>query len=79
METQNIEMYFLIRCDDLRRPKEVQTDTYFELSDFDSVAELKGRLDRLGCWYDFLIERFDSNTDSVISNDYIVCKNYLNS
>ena len=75
----SIKTYFIIRCDDHRRPKEVDTDTYFELSDFDSATDLKGRLGRLGCWYDFLIERFDSTTDSVISNDYIVRNNYLNS
>lgn len=79
METQNIEMYFLIRCDDLRRPLGVHTDTYFGLSDFDTLCKLKDRLDQLGCWYDLLIERFDSTTDSVISNEYIVSNNYLNS
>lgn len=75
----NVHIYFILRCDDLRKPNDVYHDTYFEISDFDSVSELKCRLDRLGCWYDLLIEQFDSANESVISNDYIIRNNYLNS
>jgi len=71
-------IYFVISCDDLQKPKDVYHDEYFEISDFDSVAKLKGRLDRLGCSYDLLIERFDSVNESIISKDYIVRNNYLN-
>lgn len=72
-------IYFILRCDDLRKPSDVYHDSYFVISDFDSVAELKGRLDSLGCRYDLLIQQFDSVNDDVISNDYIVRNNYLNS
>lgn len=72
-------IYFLLRCDDLRKPSDVYHDTYFEISDFDLVAKLKSKLDSLGCQYDLLIEQFDSANESIIANDYIVRNNYLNS
>lgn len=79
METQNIQFSYVFRCDDKGRPSTMPTDKYFPLSDYDLVQKLKTELDSFGINYDLSIERFDHNTSSIISNDYIVENNHLNS
>ena len=51
---------------------------FFELSEFNLVIEYKQKLDNLNCYYDFVIETFDSKTDTILSCNYIVRLNYIN-
>jgi hypothetical protein len=74
----DIRIYYLFRCDDKRRPETMQTDESYNLDEHSKVYELKRQLDANGVKYDLLIERFDTSTDEVLSNDYIVSNNYLN-
>lgn len=78
MKPKNVQVYYLFRCDDPKRPSHLKTDEVFELEDFDKVRQLKLELDDLRINYDLLIERFDSRTDCVLSNDYIVEYNHFN-
>lgn len=74
----DIRIYYLFRCDDKRRPETMQTDESYNLDEHSKVYELKSELDAKGINYDLLIERFDADTDEVLSNDYIVGENYKN-
>jgi hypothetical protein len=74
----SIRLYYLFRCDDTRRPETMQTDESYNLDEYSKVYELKSELDAKGINYDLLIERFDTDTDEVLSNDYIVQENYKN-
>ena len=78
MPKSEIRIYYLFRCDDNNRPSTMDTDESYELSEHHKVYELKHELDVKGINYDLLIERFDSKSGSVLSNDYIVQKNYKN-
>jgi hypothetical protein len=73
-----IRIYYLFRCDDKNRPSTMQTDESYSLNEQEEAYKLKNELDKLGVNYDFLIERFDTSDDSVLSNDYIVNNNYKN-
>lgn len=70
-----IQAYYLFRCDDPRRPSWMTPDEHFDLKDMQQVEEIKQRLDADKVNYDLVVERFDPNTDSVLSNDYIVGRN----
>jgi hypothetical protein len=74
----DIRIYYLFRCDDKRRPETMQPDESYNLDEHSKVYELKSELDAKGINYDLLIERFDADTDEVLSNDYIVGENYKN-
>ena len=74
----DIRIYYLFRCDDKRRPETMQTDESYNLDEHSKVYELKRQLDAKGIKYDLLIERFDTESDEVLSNDYIVGENYKN-
>jgi hypothetical protein len=78
MPKSEIRIYYLFRCDDNNRPSMMDTDESYDLSEHHKVYELKHELDVKGINYDLLIERFDSKSGSVLSNDYIVQKNYKN-
>lgn len=73
-----ISIYYLIRCDDARRPNNLPCDIPFSLSEYDKVICLSDQLTAMDINHDLLIERFDSSKNEVLSNDYIVYKNYLN-
>lgn len=72
------QIYYLFRCDDKNRPGTMQTDESYSLDEHQEVYKLKSQLDAKGINYDLLIERFDSSTDEVLSNDYITQNNYKN-
>lgn len=74
----SIEIYYLFRCDDKNRPNTMKTDESYSLNEYEKVYTLKEDLDSKGINYDLLIERFDTTTDEVLSNDYIVTKNDKN-
>jgi hypothetical protein len=76
--TSSTHIYYLFRCDDEKRPYLMQTDESYSLDEYNEVYKLKGELDAKGINYDLLIERFDSENDEVLSNDYIVQNNYKN-
>lgn len=73
-----IRIYYLFRCDDTNRPETMQTDESYAINEHEEVNRLKLELDAKGINYDLLIERFDSSSDEVLSNDYIVGNNYKN-
>jgi len=73
-----ISIYYVFRCDDVNAPSSMATDETHPLSMYDIVYALKQKLDTDGINYDLLIERFDSEHDDVLSNDYIVSNNYKN-
>ena len=74
----SIEIYYLFRCDDKNRPNTMKTDESYSLNEYEKVYTLKEDLDSKGINYDLLIERFDTTTNEVLSNDYIVTKNDKN-
>ena len=76
--TSTIQIYYLFRCDDQHRPTTMQTDESYSLAEYEEVMQLKSELDTKGINYDLLIERFDTSSDEVLSNDYIVGNNYKN-
>jgi hypothetical protein len=84
METYNISgtsstrIYYLFRCDDPNRPSTMQTDESYSLDRQEEAYKLKDELDKLGVNYDFLIERWDSGAEEILSNDYVVQNNYKN-
>lgn len=78
MKPQNVQVYYLFRCDDPNRPTKIKPDVSFDLDDIGKVRQLKSELDELGINYDLLIERFDNSLNVILSNDYIVEKNHLN-
>jgi hypothetical protein len=73
-----IEVYYLFRCDDKNRPNGISTDVIYTLSDYEKVTFLANELNTMGINYDLLIEWFDSSTDEVLGNDYIVANNFKN-
>ncbi len=73
-----IRIYYLFRCDDPNRPSTMQTDESYSLDRQEEAYKLKNELDKLGVNYDFLIERWDSGAEEILSNDYVVCNNYKN-
>lgn len=73
-----ISIYYLFRCDDKRKPEYMKNDESYPLLEYENVFKLKTELDKNCINYDLLIERFDRNTDEVLSNDYIVSNNYKN-
>ena len=74
----NISIYYLFRCDDEKRPENMQADQSYPLLDYENVFKLKTELDKRGINYDLLIERFDRINDEILSNDYLIENNYLN-
>ena len=72
------EIYYLFRCDDTNRPSTMKPDESYDLSEHHKVYELKQELDAKGINYDLVIERFDSKSNSILSNDYIVDNNHKN-
>jgi hypothetical protein len=56
----------------------MKNDESYPLLEYENVFKLKTELDKNCINYDLLIERFDRNTDEVLSNDYIVSNNYKN-
>jgi hypothetical protein len=56
----------------------MKNDESYPLLEYENVFKLKTELDKMCINYDLLIERFDRNTDEVLSNDYIVSNNYKN-
>lgn len=74
MQTQ-ITAYYLFRCDDPKRPSWMPTDLHLGLSEMERVSGIRKRLDAEKVNYDLVVERFDPNTDSILTNDYIVERN----
>ncbi len=57
----------------------MSTDESYPLSAHEKVMALANELNTIGANYDLLIERYDSSTNEVLSNDYIVANNSKNS
>ena len=74
-----INAYYLFRCDDPKRPSWMPTDLHFGLFEMERVTEIRRRLDADKVNYDLVVERFDPNTQSILTNDYIVEKNWKSS
>lgn len=74
-----INAYYLFRCDDPKRPSWMDTKLHFGLFEMAKVETLKQKLDADKVFYDLVVERFDPNTDTILSNDYIVQKNWESS
>lgn len=75
----NISIYYKFECDDENRPSNVDHDFHFELSEYDEVLKTMEELDSKGLNYTLVLERFNELNDNIISRDYFVCNNYLNS
>jgi hypothetical protein len=75
---RNIKVYYLFRCDDNRRPSDIEPDKGFELTEIEKVFSLKLRLDILKINYDLVVEWFDCDTSTIISNEYISENNWIN-
>jgi hypothetical protein len=74
-----INAYYLFRCDDPKRPSWMPTDLHFGLFEMERVTEIRRRLDADKVNYDLVVERFDPNTQNILTNDYIVEKNWKSS
>ena len=74
----NISIYYKFECDDKNRPSNVDTDFYFELSEYDEVLKTMEELDSKGLKYTLVLERFNKLNDGIISRDYFVDNNDLN-
>ena len=70
-----IMIYYRFECDDKNRPSNLDTDEYFELSEYDKVMKMKDELDFNGVNYTLLLERFNSLNDDIISRDYFIANN----
>ena len=70
-----INAYYLFRCDDPKRPSWMPTDLHLDLFEMERVVEVRRRLDADKVNYDLVVERFDPNTATILTNDYIVEKN----
>ena len=73
-----IMIYYRFECDDKNRPSNLDTDEYFELSEYDKVMKMKDELDFNGVNYTLLLERFNSLNDDIISRDYFIANNDIN-
>ena len=73
-----IMIYYRFECDDKNRPSNLDTDEYFELSEYDSVLKTMEELDSKEVKYTLLLERFNSLNDDIISRDYFIANNDLN-
>ena len=73
-----IMIYYRLECDDKNRPSNLDTDEYFELSEYDSVLKTMEELDSKEVKYTLLLERFNSLNDDIISRDYFIANNDLN-
>ena len=71
-------IYYRFECDDKNRPSNLDTDEYFELSEYDSVLKTMEELDSKEVKYTLLLERFNSLNDDIISRDYFIANNDLN-
>lgn len=72
------ETYYMIRCDDPKRPYNILPDKHFELDD---VRGLQNYLEFCNIHklnYDLLIEEFDKSNEEVTKNIYLINKNHLN-
>lgn len=74
----DIDIYYLFRCDDKNRPIDMSSDVSYSLSEYEIVMALANELNTKCINYDLLIERFNRRTDEVLSNDYIVSNNNKN-
>lgn len=72
---KQINAYYLFRCDDPKRPSWMTTELHFGLFEMERVTEIRKRLDADKVNYDLVVERFDPNTDTILTNDYIVERN----
>lgn len=73
-----IMIYYRFECDDKNRPSNLDTDEYFELSEYDSVLKTMEELDSKEVKYTLLLERFNSLNDDIISRDYFIANNDIN-
>ena len=74
----NTLIYYKFECDDVNRPSNVETDFYFELSEYDKVLKTMQELDSKEVKYTLVLEKFDESNDQIISRDYFVANNALN-
>lgn len=69
---------FIIRCDDKNKPMEVLTDMYFELWETEKMNDILSLCEKHNLKYDFVLESFDTKTDSIEQEICIVSTNSEN-
>lgn len=70
---------YYIRCDDNNKPKEILTDMYFELWEYDKMSKVLDICEMHKLKYDFGFESFDCKLHSIEYQIDIVQNNCLNS
>jgi hypothetical protein len=76
--TKQYEIYYIIRCDDPKRPNTILPDKYFELYDVYGLQNYLEICNAHKLNYDLVIEEFDKNNEEVTENIYLINKNHLN-
>lgn len=69
---------FIVRCDDVRRPKEIDHDMSFKLWETDKLSDVLDILKSNDLNYDLVVQDFYESNDSVESEISIVSNNHLN-
>jgi hypothetical protein len=70
--------YYMIRCDDSKRPSNILPDKHFELDDLIGLQNYLEICNAHKLNYDLVIEEFDKNNEEVTKNIYLINKNHLN-
>jgi hypothetical protein len=70
--------YYMIRCDDAKRPSTILPDKHFELDDLRGLQNYLEICNANKLNYDLLIEEFDKNNEEVTKNIYLINNNHLN-
>jgi hypothetical protein len=78
MSKENIEVYYALRCDDKRSPTEVKHDMSFQLWEIEKVNNILSICEINNLKYDFVIQKWNSKTDSIEDEIYIVSTNSEN-
>lgn len=73
----NINFGYIIRCDDIRKPKGVETDMYFRLWETERLIHTLELCEEYGLNYDFAFEEWDEENQEIEETMY-VHNNYLN-
>lgn len=64
----NIWIYYIIMCDDVRLPKEFDSDMYFGLWETEKLSETIRVYESLDLQYGLVIQTFDRLTDTVVNH-----------
>jgi hypothetical protein len=77
-QIDQFESYYMIRCDDPKRPSTILPDKHFELNNLIGLQNYLDICNANKLNYDLVIEEFDKNNEEVTENIYLINKNHLN-